>query len=154
MTKTKTFDGHSGKFLSAIANCMPDVPSETMQEWIENPGRMKTGLEERKKCVRKKGVSWNAKWFTLRMRTHAWLQISPRKEGEEKKKDLSSPPFSNPCWESPPSLFLLFHSSVADRPFGRWESELWKESVLCLWICFCYRGLVAIGISHIEHTSA
>jgi len=45
MTKTKTFDPQSGKFLATIASCMPDVPSEVMQDWIENPGRMKTGLE-------------------------------------------------------------------------------------------------------------
>jgi hypothetical protein len=42
----KTFHKQSGKFLSVIAENMPEIPAEIMQGWIQNPKALQKVLKE------------------------------------------------------------------------------------------------------------
>jgi hypothetical protein len=44
--ETKTFDSQTGRFISAVIMNMPEIPSDIMQGWIENPTALKNILTQ------------------------------------------------------------------------------------------------------------
>lgn len=40
----KTYDRQTAKFLATVAECMPNMPDDAMQRWIENPRSLKRFL--------------------------------------------------------------------------------------------------------------
>lgn len=78
----KTYCAHTAKFLGCIAQAMPEMPSDIMQGWIENPKSLKKILSEAlcppevgtfgkltAVCVHTKGEEWlNGKEYFTRAR--------------------------------------------------------------------------------------
>lgn len=148
MSRQNTLSRQTAKLIAMMAQCMPDLDGDTMQEWIENPNGLKKVLREALcppiKVGRMKSkhiIDCNAPpsvsdgWTIEEHRQGGQLEWNPEKiqlylseiqktgciSGTELRKELTSKPVLNACVLD----YLLANPHLIPKE--------WKRNIIFFW---------------------